>query len=369
MKIKRPLPVWALALIDILLTGVLLVVFAYFHHVRPSASQSEGIIVERPTDVVIASHTPEPTQEPVFAEHSDVIPDETLAVSEAPVVTATPFVDNEPDVQGSFIHKFADKFTSGEVIETEENGVYIYKSANLNITITPDTYEFPYYDSTKKADYYFVDFYVSDVTCISTCFAKDKFGSGYREWVTDMAKRTGAIVAVNGDYCGMRENGVVIRNGEVYRTRHSTFDACALYWDGSMETFASEDWTSDMLIKKGAYQAWSFGPQLLDKNGQPCKSFNATDAVIKRNPRTAIGYFEPGHYCFVVVDGRSDDSFGVTMQVLAELMQSLGCKCAYNLDGGQSSMLTWRDRVINVPYDGGRKMSDGIMLLDIGRGV
>ena len=118
MKMKRPLPVWALVLTDILLTGVLLVVFAYFHHVRPVDEESEGIIVERPVETA----APAPMQETAY-----VMPTQS-AVSAAPAATATPFVDNEPDVQGSFVHKFADKFTSGEVIETEENGIYTYKS-------------------------------------------------------------------------------------------------------------------------------------------------------------------------------------------------------------------------------------------------
>ena len=33
-----------------------------------------------------------------------------------------------------------------------------------------------------------------------------------------------------------------------------------------------------------------------------------------------IGYYEPGHYCFVAVDGRSDKSKGLTMAQLSELM-------------------------------------------------
>lgn len=358
---KRLLPVWALVLIDVLLTGVLLVVFAYFHHVRPVALEEDG--------TVIARATAEPTPQVTELLYSNVTPVPT-EVPDEPESTPTPRpVPEGTDAPGSFIRKFADKFTSGEVITSEENGVYTYKSASLNITVTPDTFPYDYYGETRTANYYFTDFYVSDISCITSVLAKDVYGTGNYEWLQDMAKRSGAILAVNGDFYGARKNGVVIRNGKVYRKNHSSFDACALYWDGSMETFASKDWTADKLIAKGAYQAWSFGPELLDDNGQPLKKYNATDAVLKKNPRTAIGYFEPGHYCFVTVDGRTNDSKGLTMDDFARLMSSLGCKCAYNLDGGQSSSLTWGSKVINEPSDGGRKVSDGIMLIDIGGGM
>ena len=56
------------------------------------------------------------------------------------------------------------------------------------------------------------------------------------------------------------------------------------------------------------------------------------------NPRSAVGYYEPGHYCFVVIDGRQPGySKGATLMQLAQLFESLGCKEAYNLDGGKSA--------------------------------
>ena len=359
---KRLLPVWALVLIDALITGVLLLGFAYFHHVRPVALEEEGTVIVRAT----AEPTPQVTE--LLVSNVTPVPTE---VPDEPESTPTPRpVPEGTDAPGSFIRKFADKFTSGEIITSAEDGVYTYQSASLNITVTPATFEYDYYGETRAAKYYFTDFYVSDISCITSVLARDVYGTGNYEWLQDMAKRTGAVLAVNGDFYGARKNGVVIRNGKVYRKNHSSFDACALYWDGSMETFASKDWTADKLIAKGAYQAWSFGPELLDDNGQPLGKYNATNAVLtEQAPRTAIGYFEPGHYCFVTVDGRSNASKGLKMEDLARLMSCLGCKCAYNLDGGESSVLTWGSEVINAAYKGGRKVSDGIMLIDIGGGM
>ena len=39
-------------------------------------------------------------------------------------------------------------------------------------------------------------------------------------------------------------------------------------------------------------------------------------------------------------------------------MIELGCVDAYNLDGGQSSMMIFQGQVIGQPYKGGREISD-----------
>lgn len=82
-----------------------------------------------------------------------------------------------------------------------------------------------------------------------------------------MSQRLNAIVAINGDYYGNRTIGPVVRNGILYR--ESPFeDACVLYSDGVMETYAAEELDMEAAKQRGAYQIWSFGPQLLDKNGR-----------------------------------------------------------------------------------------------------
>lgn len=102
---------------------------------------------------------------------------------------------------------------------------------------------------------------------------------------------------------------------------------------------------------------------MLLKDGQPMTSFNSDVNVA--NPRGAIGYYEPGHYCFVLVDGRQPGySNGMTTRQLSQLFYDLGCKVAYNLDGGQSAVVTFMDSVANKPYKGGREISDIIYVAD-----
>ncbi|MBR5095012.1 MAG: phosphodiester glycosidase family protein, partial [Oscillospiraceae bacterium] len=83
------------------------------------------------------------------------------------------------------------------------------------------------------------------------------------------------------------------------------------------------------------------------------------------HPRTAIGYYEPGHYCFVVVDGRQwGHSDGAEIADLARLMESLGCTLAYNLDGGASSMMIFHGKTVDKPSNGGRYINDMLIITE-----
>ena len=358
---------------QLVLVGLALVVYAFFHHVLPRDLQNENVVIGRPTALATSVAVTE-TGMPALTDNASPASAETPAPRDTSQANVIPEVrvgtapeNYTPDMEervGSFAVKYADKFTLGEVASWTEDGVRRYMSPNLNISVSVHRVDEATSSGTHTSTVYVTDFYIRDITCLRSALANDRFGQGQYEWVSSMAERSGAIVAINGDFAGMRKNGVVIRDGLLYRKEHSTFDACAINWDGTMVTYASKEWKTDMLVKNNAYQAWSFGPELLDSNGQPLKSFNATNAVKKSNPRTAIGYFEPGHYCFVTVDGRSSESRGLTFSGLAAFMSELGCVQAYNLDGGESTSLWWQGDIINVPSDGGRKVSDAVCLID-----
>ena len=55
---------------------------------------------------------------------------------------------------------------------------------------------------------------------------------------------------------------------------------------------------------------------------------------------------------------------GLTLVQTAELMESLGCAAAYNLDGGQSALMWYRDGILSTPYHGGRSVGDIIILCE-----
>ena len=404
MKNKKLLPVWLLVIIDIVLIGVTLVVFALFHHVLPQESKPEGKVNTRPTGAVINQSVTASSEErgasrllvntvsalsatqdecaektaPAPAVNNDIYlgaPSSKGASAYRFKATklssggtedseATDEAEEEKDVLGNFSHKFADKFIDSDKPRTTgkaNSATRTYVSRNLNVTMTISRIDCTGNTGVWKSTAYVTDFYIRDISQLQSILARDMYGKGYAESVYSIAKRTGAIAAINGDYYGARENGVVIRNGVIYRRHSYPYDICVLYWDGRMETFAEGEWTKEML-EDGVYQAWCFGPSLLDDEGNAITEFDSWKELLYLHPRTAIGYFEPGHYCFVNIDGRSNSSVGITMKELAEFMQSLGCKRAYNLDGGNSSTLNFMGDTLT---DGdSRAVPDALIIVD-----
>lgn len=279
-----------------------------------------------------------PTETPVTSE--------TAAPSESasPEFSATPAPDN-----GDFGASFPDQFTDGEVIKTENS----YQSKNVHITIEKV--------ERDGITYYVADIYVKNLDCFKTAFAEDTFGSTAP---TDtVAADVGGILAINGDN-SISGEGPVMRNGLLScLVSPVTSDMLVMYDDGTMQTYSPDNFDAETATDNGALQIWSFGPMLLD-NGQPMTEFNS--AVQKSNPRTAIGYYEPGHYCFVVVDGRQEGySVGMTLTELSQLFYDLGCSVAYNLDGGQTSEMVFMDGFVNQPYNGGRSTGDIVYIADL----
>ena len=343
---RRPRPLWLVCVFHVVALGLALVLYALPHHVIPHGEAAIGVVSTRGGAAVQAAQTQTPEAEPA---------DEAAEALEAVEATPEPTPEPTPDPvsEGDFSEKWAAMFTSGDVKMTDDS----YQSANVSVRVTKEYFE------EIPAWIYVADIYIADISCLKTAFGKDTYGRGYIEWISDVARRYGSVVTLNGDYYGTRDTGVVIRNGTLYRDNKTTNDIAILYWDGHMEMFAAADFDAMTEINRGAYQSWCFGPSLLE-DGVPKEKFNCGDNLLKRNPRSAIGYFEPGHYCFVAVDGRNKESKGLKMDKLASLMASIGCTSAYNLDGGQTSLLALGTKLWNSPSDGGRSSSDYIMIVD-----
>lgn len=89
----------------------------------------------------------------------------------------------------------------------------------------------------------------------------------------------------------------------------------------------------------------------------------APDIAVGRAPRTALGLTKTGHVLFVVVDGRHA-SKGLTLVELAKFMQELGAVQAMNLDGGGSSEMVIKGKVVNQPSDGQERLvGDALTLI------
>lgn len=230
-----------------------------------------------------------------------------------------------------------------------------YISNELSITIT-EVCEF-------DTQIYVADVIIKDASYFKTGLAKDAFGRNLRERTSAIAERCGAILAVNGDYYGFRDRGFVMRNGYLYRDKAqkgSDHQDLVYYSDGRFEIVDEANASAQELFDNDAVHIFSFGPGLVINGGVTVSEKEEVEHALRSNPRTAIGEIEPLHYVFVVSDGRSKESAGLTLYQLANVMKGLGCRNAYNFDGGGSATMWFMGRIINKPSDAGgeRKVSD-----------
>ncbi len=108
-------------------------------------------------------------------------------------------------------------------------------------------------------------------------------------------------------------------------------------------------------------------PQLI-KNGKIEITWeqekSSKEFVETKHPRTAVAKLNDGKFLMVTVDGRSEESGGIGLQSLAEILLELGAVDAMNFDGGGSTTMFLDGKVINKPSDkeGERRVSDAILV-------
>lgn len=297
---------------DLLVLGALLGAFTYFYFLRERNYAPKELETPTPT---VATSTPD------------------AAAPAQDAATPTPAVADTGLLGGNY----AEKFTTGEVEQTDSS----YKSANVSIEITKNTTG----TEDRPIVYYLADIYIKDISSFRTGVALDykDQNEGERKNVMStlqLSQVTKAIVGLSGDNFAFHD-GIVVRNGVEWEKILPVYgDVCVLYYDGTMETYPQTLKGKDVeaIYAKEPYQIWTFGPQLLEDGQVPTSFANG-----KANPLSAIGYYEPGHYCFVLVDGRQKDySWGMTYAQLAQIFYDLGCKVAFNLDGGDTAVMTYQ---------------------------
>jgi uncharacterized protein YigE (DUF2233 family) len=177
--------------------------------------------------------------------------------------------------------------------------------------------------------------------------------------VSDYAARTHALVAINGDYFDdtFHPIGMTVGPcGEWESAKKSKREGYLSIGDGEAviktqsqvpQDTTAEDW---MTATVSGWPALVVGCEALTDSELP-----GSDAFTRApHPRTAVGLSRDRKTLyFVVVDGRRTGAPGLTLSKLARfLAERLEVCSAINLDGGGSSTMWLRDRVVNKPADG-----------------
>lgn len=348
---RRHMPLVLVAVLDVLVGGMVILTFAFFHHVLPAINTERT----RQEQLLLATEPAVVQTMPQIVETEPQI-EETEAPTEVTEPAAT-----EPDNRTEWQIKFAEHF-SDEVVITENS----YKSPEVSVTIdTGNTTQ-----DGHPVVYYVADIYVASIDNFATQVANNDMSYYSTQNTSALDKAANAIVSMCGDFMTYQKSGFMMRNGEVYVDDHNLNSICVLYRNGEMETYDGKTYKIDDIKEKDPLHVWSFGPALLDENGQTRNKYTVSSTVAQRNPRSAVGYYEPGHYCFVVVDGRQKHSAGIKIPQLAAIFEELGCKAAYNLDGGGSAVMLFDHKTYSKQSNGAdRKLGDLLVIRDSYYGV
>ena len=174
------------------------------------------------------------------------------------------------------------------------------------------------YNSIKTADANKV-FVVNNPTYCLPNSVKDFYGLGAIETLSGGELKRGefAICSNSAEVDSLLGEGVTIR--------------VQYEWEGTAASVTN---------------ALNAGTQIL-VNGEAPSNVNTADGsrMNARHPRTAIGVKEDGTIVLMVNDGRQESAnrYGSYGNELAAMMKQYGCVNAFNLDGGGSSIMYYRD--------------------------
>ena len=275
------------------------------------------------------------------------------------------FVIEKAGTQGSNI---LTSETTSEVISTSESpSTSVTSSAPIIPTYTQTSYRDENMELTievirrYETQVYVALLHTANHRFIQSAFAQDTYGRNIREKTSEMAERKQAIFAINGDYYGFRDIGFVVRNGLVYRTNPrdaSADDAVILDDDGRMYHLDEQQTSLGQLATMLPWQVWSFGPTLLEEGILKVDESSQVPYELDSNPRTSLGQIDEDTYMFVVSDGRTSESAGLSLFELATVYQEYGAQFAYNLDGGGSATMWFNGRIVNKPVNSGSTISE-----------
>ena len=197
----------------------------------------------------------------------------------------------------------------------------------------------------KGATFYGKIMVIADPTRVFVGIPKNGFGTG-KSGMTVHAMidhydaiagtNAGGFYDPNGNGTGGMPDGIVIYEGKLlWGNKGSYYSLAGIDKDGLLHVGKM---TGQAALDKGVQYAASYGPALI-VNGTPQNEKRALGGGL--NPRTAIGQRADGAILLLVVNGRSVDSLGATLDDLVEVFLEYGAVNATNLDGGSSSLMIY----------------------------
>ena len=198
-------------------------------------------------------------------------------------------------------------------------------------------------------DYWVARIKVADASQLRTMSAGG-FDTSMSMKGTALAKRVNAVLAIDGDYYCYTGSGYILRQGQLYLDLlNGERDVLLIDEDGDFHVVhlpkAGE--VSDTVDGKKVINAFYFGPILVENGQVPEVVDGPNMAATERRQRMCIAQVGPLEYMVVCCEAPARGSSGMTLRQFAELVATLGVETAYNLDGGDSTMLIFDGEKLN----------------------
>ncbi|MDF2710411.1 MAG: N-acetylglucosamine-phosphodiester alpha-N-acetylglucosaminidase-like protein [Nonomuraea muscovyensis] len=185
---------------------------------------------------------------------------------------------------------------------------------------------------------------------------------------------TDVVLDATGKVVGVRASGAAVQRGtQVLHGSGTASDWLAAY---APEGAAVRIDTKVVDLRKG--RAIKLTPDLhviaggvgLVRNGKTRitakrDGHDSMNMILRRHPRTLLGTTRNGSLILATVDGRQPGvTVGASFVEAAQFMRWLGARDAINLDGGGSTAMVVKDKVVNRPSDGAeRPVGDALLVL------
>ncbi|MBQ9326157.1 MAG: phosphodiester glycosidase family protein [Clostridia bacterium] len=220
-------------------------------------------------------------------------------------------------------------------------GDWEYQDPTIHVTVSRNR--------TEDCTYWVAEIRIQDASQLRVASA-DGFDSNMVMPGTALAKRVNAVIACDGDYFCYTRKGYIIRQGILYLNKiHGGRDLLLVDEDGDFHIIRKADRHdgTEVINGKKVINCFFFGPVLVE-HGELGTEFRYSDMAYKEKAqRLCIAQVGKLHYKIICCEAPFRGSAGMTLKQFAQFVQSLGVDTAYNLDGGDSTMLLFRGEKVN----------------------
>ena len=233
-------------------------------------------------------------------------------------------------------------------VEAGYLGDWEYKDPSIHVVI-------------EKGREYNTDYWVARITIADPSQLRTAAAGGFDSQRTvsamAIAKRMQAVLAINGDYFSYINDGHLVRQGTVYRQiPRGARDVLVIDQRGDFHIVRGATPKKIQALEAQGVQivnSFNFGPALVQEGKRVGNFLDNDRMAYLHRQRMAIGQVKKGslEYICVATAGPKSGNNGMDITQLGRLMVNLGVETAYNLDGGNSTSMMFRDAYVNSDFE------------------